>query len=66
VVREPRAVLREFGFELDPDVAITVRDSTAETRYLVLPRRPAGTENLGEPELAALVTRNGLIGVAAV
>lgn len=66
VVREPRAVLPEFGFELDPDVAITVHDSTAETRYLVLPRRPTGTENLGEPELAALVTRNGLIGVAAV
>jgi len=66
VVREPRAVLAEFGFDLDPATAITVWDSSAESRYLVLPRRPAGTENLGEHELAALVTRNGLIGVAAV
>jgi len=66
VVREPRAVLREFGFELEAGVAISVWDASAETRYMVLPRRPAGTEDLAEPELAALVTRNGLIGVAPV
>ncbi|MBA3294140.1 MAG: nitrile hydratase subunit alpha [Geodermatophilaceae bacterium] len=66
VVREPRAVLAEFGFDLDPAVAITVWDASAETRYLVLPRRPAGTHGLDERSLAALVTRNGLIGVAAV
>jgi len=66
VVRDPRAVLREFRFELDPSVAISVWDASAEARYMVLPRRPAGTEGLGEPELAALVTRNGLIGVAPV
>ncbi|MGH8867711.1 MAG: nitrile hydratase subunit alpha [Actinomycetes bacterium] len=66
VVREPRAALREFGFELDPDVAITVWDASAESRYMVLPRRPEGTEPLGEQQLSALVTRNGLIGVAPV
>jgi nitrile hydratase len=66
VVREPRTVLAEFGLVLDPDTKITVWDSSAESRYLVLPRRPADTDNLGEPQLAALVTRNGLIGVAAV
>ncbi|MFD9224389.1 nitrile hydratase subunit alpha [Streptomyces sp. NPDC060064] len=66
VVREPRAVLEEFGLRLPPDTEITVWDSTAETRYMVLPRRPAGTESLTEPELAALVTRNALIGTAAV
>ena len=66
VVRDPRGVLREFGFAPGPDVEIVVWDSTAESRYLVLPRRPAGTGDLGEAELAALVTRNGLIGVAAV
>ena len=66
VVRDPRAVLRGFGFEPGPDVAISVWDSTAESRYMVLPRRPAGTDGLGEADLAALVTRNGLIGVAAV
>jgi nitrile hydratase subunit alpha len=66
VVRDPRAVLREFGFELDPRVTISVWDASAEARYMVLPRRPAGTEDLGEPELATLVTRNGLIGVAPV
>ncbi|MGH3329382.1 MAG: nitrile hydratase subunit alpha [Streptomycetales bacterium] len=65
-VREPRAVLREFGFVLDPKVKITVWDASAESRYMVLPRRPAGTEGLDEQQLAALVTRNGLIGVAAV
>jgi len=66
VVRDPRGVLGEFGFAPGPDVEIVVWDSTAESRYLVLPRRPAGTGELGEAELAALVTRNGLIGVAAV
>ena len=66
VVREPREVLHEFGLEVDSSVEITVWDASAETRYMVLPVRPAGTENLGEDELATLVTRNGLIGVAAV
>ncbi|MFF1721123.1 nitrile hydratase subunit alpha [Streptomyces sviceus] len=66
VVREPREVLREFGLSLPGSVDITVWDSSAETRYLVLPRRPDGTEGLGEEELAALVTRNALIGTAAV
>jgi nitrile hydratase len=66
VVRDPRGVLREFGFELDPAVRINVWDSSAEIRYLVLPRRPAGTEDLDEQTLAARVTRNGLIGVAPV
>jgi nitrile hydratase len=66
VVREPRAVLEEFGMRLPPDVEITVWDSTSETRYMVLPRRPEGTESLTETELAARVTRNGLIGTAEV
>ncbi|MFE1173725.1 nitrile hydratase subunit alpha [Streptomyces sp. NPDC058773] len=66
VVREPRAVLAEFGLELPDDTAITVWDSSAESRYLVLPRRPGGTEGRSEAELAALVTREGLIGTAAV
>ena len=66
VVRDPRGVLREFGLELGPGVEIIVWDASAESRYMVLPRRPAGTEGLGEAELAALVTRNGLIGVASV
>jgi nitrile hydratase len=63
-VRDPRAVLREFGLELPEDVEIRVWDSTAELRYLVLPERPAGTEQLGEEALAALVTRDAMIGVA--
>jgi nitrile hydratase len=66
VVREPRAVLAEFGFDLSPEVRITVRDASAETRYLVLPLRPVNTDDLDERQLAGLVTRNGLIGVAAV
>jgi nitrile hydratase subunit alpha len=66
VVRDPRAVLREFGFVLEPAVEVNVWDASAESRYMVLPRRPAGTENLDEQALAALVTRNGLIGVAPV
>lgn len=66
VVRDPRRVLREFGYDLPTDVEITVWDASAESRHMVLPRRPAGTENLSEQELAGLVTRNGLIGIAAV
>jgi nitrile hydratase len=66
VVRDPRGVLREFGFALDPAVMINVWDSSAESRYMVLPRRPAATRDLGEQALAARVTRNGLIGVAPV
>ena len=66
VVRDPRSVLREFGLELDDAVAITVWDASAESRYMVLPARPAGTDHLDEQALADLVTRDGLIGVAAV
>ena len=66
VVREPRAVLAEFGLKLPDDVEITVHDTSAENRYLVLPHRPEGTSGLTEEQLAALVTRNGLIGTAAV
>ena len=66
VVRDPRGVLQEFGFALDEGVDITVWDASAESRYVVLPRRPAGTADLDEIALAALVTRNGLIGVAPV
>ena len=65
-VREPRTVLAEFGLELPDEVEITVWDSTSEARYMVLPARPAGTEDLSGDELAALVTRNGLIGTALV
>jgi len=66
VVRDPRGVLSEFGYELDPAVTVSVWDSSAESRYMELPRRPAGTGNLDEAALAARVTRNGLIGVAPV
>ena len=66
VVRDPRGVLAEFGLALPDDVRISVWDASAESRYMVLPRRPAGTEGLSESDLAALVTRNGLIGTAAV
>jgi nitrile hydratase subunit alpha len=65
-VRDPRGVLAEFGTVLPDDVQITVWDSTAEVRYLVLPERPAGTEDLTEEELRSLVTRNGMIGTALV
>lgn len=65
-VREPRAVLGEFGLKLPPEVQISVWDSTSEARYMVLPARPAGTGGLAADELAALVTRNGLIGTALV
>jgi len=62
VVIEPRSVLKEFGLDIADDVEVRVWDSTAELRYLVLPMRPAGTENMGERELAALVTRDSMIG----
>jgi nitrile hydratase len=66
VVAEPRAVLGEFGLELDPAVDLRVWDSSAEVRYLVLPERPEGTEGLGEEQLAELVTRDAMIGVARI
>ena len=64
VVREPRAVLREFGTDIADDVAIHVHDSTADIRFLVVPQRPRGTESLDEAELARIVTRDSMIGVA--
>jgi nitrile hydratase len=63
-VREPRAVLAEFGTALAADVTVRVHDSTADMRYLVLPLRPAGSDAMSEAELAALVTRDSMIGVA--
>jgi nitrile hydratase subunit alpha len=66
VVKEPRTVLCEMGLDLAPDVEIVVRDSSAEVRWLVLPERPAGTENLTEEELVPLITRDALVGVAKV
>ena len=65
-VIEPREVLREFGLDVPDEVEVRVWDSTAEIRYLVLPERPAGTEDLTEEELADLVTRDSMIGVARV
>ena len=65
-VRDPRGVLREFGVELADDVEIRVWDSSAEQRYMVLPERPAGTEKMTEEQLAELVTRDSMIGVAKV
>ena len=64
MVREPRALLAEMGCEVADDVEIRVWDSSAEVRYLVLPERPAGADGAGEDELAALVTRDSMIGVA--
>ena len=64
VVKEPRAVLAEFGTEVGEDVAVRVHDSSADLRYFVLPRRPAGTEGWSEEALQALVTRDSMIGVA--
>ena len=64
MVREPREVLAEFGLALSEKIQIRVHDSTADMRYLVLPMRPAGTEGWGEAQLAALVTRDCMIGVA--
>jgi nitrile hydratase len=66
VVRDPRGVLREFGVELPAATSIAVWDASAESRYMVLPRRPEGTEGLEEEALAGLVTRKGLIGTALV
>jgi len=65
-VIDPRGVLREFGLELAESIEVRVWDSSAELRYLVLPERPAGTEQLSEEELAKLVTRDAMIGVARV
>jgi nitrile hydratase len=65
-VIDPRGTLREFGLELPEDVEIRVWDSTAELRYLVLPERPAGTEGMTQEQLAALVTRDSMVGVATV
>ena len=66
VVREPRAVLREFGLEVPAEKALKVWDSSAEVRYLVLPERPEGTQGFSEAQLAALVSREAMIGVALV
>jgi nitrile hydratase len=65
-VIDPRGILREFGLELSADVEVRVWDSTAELRYLVVPERPAGTEKWSEEQLAALVTRDSMVGVAKV
>ena len=66
VVRESRTVLREMGLDLPPEVEIRVHDTSAETRFLVLPLRPRGTEGWSEERLAAIVTREAMIGVARV
>jgi nitrile hydratase subunit alpha len=63
-VIDPRGLLKELGLELSPDIEVRVWDSTAEVRYLVLPERPAGTQKLSEAELAALVTRDAMVGIA--
>lgn len=65
-VRDPRGVLKEFGVDISEDVEVRVWDSNAELRYLVLPMRPAGSDDLAEEELAALVTRDSMIGTAVV
>jgi len=65
-VIDPRGILREFGMQLPDEVEVRVWDSTAELRYLVLPERPAGTETMTEEQLAALVTRDAMVGVAKV
>jgi len=62
-VIEPRVVLREFGTEIPDDLTVSVHDSTADIRYIVLPARPAGTEGMSEADLAALVTRDVMVGV---
>lgn len=66
IVREPRAVLEEFGTQVPDDVEVRVRDSTADLRYLVVPQRPEGTEGMSEEELAKIVSRDAMIGVAQV
>ena len=65
-VRDPRGVLAEFGVEIDESVEVRVWDSTAELRYMVLPQRPPGSEGMNEDQLAALVTRNSMIGTDRV
>jgi len=65
-VRDPRGVLKELGLDLPTEAEVRVWDSTAELRYLVLPERPAGSEGMDEAALAALVTRDAMIGVAQV
>jgi nitrile hydratase len=65
-VADPRGVLKEFGTQLDDDIEVSVWDSTSEVRYLVLPERPEGTDGWNEEDLAALVTRNAMIGVEKV
>ena len=64
VVRQPRRVLSEMGLELSPDIGVRVWETSAETRYMVIPMRPSGSESMGVDELSALVTREALIGVA--
>jgi nitrile hydratase len=66
VVREPRSVLAEFGVELTDEVEVRVHDSTAELRYMILPQRPAGTDDWSEEKLAALITRDSLIGTQRI
>ena len=66
VISEPRAVLKEFGVQLNDDTEVRVWDSTAELRYMVLPERPEGTDNMSEEELAQLITRDSMIGVAKI
>ena len=64
MVIEPRAVLKEFGLEVDDSTEVRVWDSNAEIRYMVLPERPEGTESMSEEELSGLVTRDAMVGVA--
>ena len=66
MAREPRSLLAEMGLELDDDIELRVHDSSSEVRYMVLPQRPEGTDDLSEDELAALVTRDAMVGVALV
>lgn len=66
VVREPRSVLAEFGVDLSDNIDVRVHDSTAELRYMILPQRPAGTDDWSEAQLAALITRDSLIGTQRV
>ena len=65
-ISEPRSVLKEFGVEISDDTEIRVWDSTAELRYMVLPERPQGTEHMSEKELAEMITRDSMIGVAKI
>jgi nitrile hydratase len=66
MVLEPRAVLSEFGLDLDESIEVRVWDSSSDMRYMVLPERPAGTEDLDEQQLAEIVSREAMIGVAQV